>query len=85
MLAIRFLNDQIGNLRRANYKYEVVATQTVDGKLQVIKIAEGEIKGHFREDGWEGLVKKFSDQLEEEKHQEILKMFVQLQEEGYHV
>ncbi len=84
MLAIKFLNDATGDLRKANYKYEVVVTQTVEGKLQVIKIAEGEVKGHFREDGWGGLVKKLSDQLEKDKHLEIAKMFVQL-EEDYHV
>jgi hypothetical protein len=85
VLAIKFLNDTTGDLRKANYKYEVVVTVTEDdGKLKVIKIAEGEVKGHFREDGWEWLVKKLSDQLEKEKHHEIAKMFVQL-EEDYHV
>lgn len=85
MLAIKFLNDQTGNLRKANYKYEVVVTVTDDGKLKVIKIDEGEIKGHFRDDGYRGLVKMLSDKLEKEKHLEIAKMFVQLQEESKHV
>ena len=68
MLAIKFLNDTTGDLKKANYKYEVVVTQTrKDGKLDVIKIAEGEVKGHFRDDGWEGLVKKLSDQLQKEE------------------
>lgn len=86
MLAIKFLNDTTGDLKKANYKYEVVVTQTrKDGKLDVIKIAEGEVKGHFREDGWEGLVKKLSDQLQKEKDLELLKMFVQLQGESDNV
>jgi len=84
MLAIRFLNDQTGNLRKANYKYEVVVTVTDDdGKLKVIKIDEGEIKGHFRDDGYRGLVKMLSDKLEKDKYLEAVKMFVQLQEESH--
>jgi hypothetical protein len=83
MLAIKFLNDQTGNLKKANYKYEVVVTVTDDdGKLKVIKIDEGEIKGHFRDSGYQGLVKKLSDQLQKEETTHLIEMFTQLEEDA---
>jgi hypothetical protein len=75
VLAIKFLNDQTGTPEKGNYKYEVVVTQITDGKFQWVKIDEGELKDHQRDLGWEELVKKLSDQLQNEKYLKLATLY----------
>lgn len=59
MLSILFLNDGTGDEIEGNYKWKVMINKRV--------LAQGELKGHNRLTGWEGLVKYFASTIEENK------------------
>jgi len=59
MLTIYFHNDKTGTLKVGNYEYEVF--------VNTRKIAEGDVKGHYRPNGWKGLVTALQQQLAKAK------------------
>jgi hypothetical protein len=57
MLSIEFLNDGTGDEETGNYRWAV--------RVNGITLIAGQLKGHNRHTGWEGLVKWFAENLEE--------------------
>jgi hypothetical protein len=57
VVIITLKNDGTGDPPEVvgNYDYEVF--------INLTRIASGRVEGHLREDGWEGLVKKFGREL----------------------
>jgi hypothetical protein len=55
MLTIVFINDSTGDEKIGNYNWGVFINKTL--------LAKGELKGHNRLTGWEGLVKQFSKDI----------------------
>ena len=52
MLTIRFLNDGTGDEIEGNYQWGVWINEYL--------LAKGELTGHDRAKGWQGLVKRFA-------------------------
>jgi hypothetical protein len=52
MLHLYFLNDGSGNEIKGNYKWGIFINKEL--------IAHGDLKGHKRLEGWQGLIKKFT-------------------------
>jgi len=51
MLKVFFLNDETGTKIKGNYRWDVMINDTL--------VAKGELKGHNRTQGWQGLLRKF--------------------------
>lgn len=69
MLLIKLVNDKTGDKDTGNYKYEILITVQEEGeeKPHLIKLSEGNLKGHKRSRGFEPLVKMLSEDLERKR------------------